>query len=136
MMNRYAELETSYGRMLVTSPLSSDFQRSQHRRFIFEQRWEVSATVQFDGSLSISFNPIGLRREDKGPLALLGKLPCCKQCQIFGLARVWLSIRCARRNLFYETRQERPLLLKVIIESCGIALPDQCTETLPRRAPG
>ena len=65
-----------------------------------------------------------------------GRLPCREQRQIFGLARVWLSVRCSRRNLLYESSQERSLLLKVVVEFCGITLPDQCTETLPCRAPG
>ena len=45
MVNRNAQFEASNRRVLFAQPLSSNFERPLHRRFVVEQCRQVAATV-------------------------------------------------------------------------------------------
>jgi hypothetical protein len=76
MVDSYADLQALYCAVIVAEPFPADFDRTGNPVLILQQRRQISALDKFECHVAVAFDPVRLRNENQGSLALFGKLPC------------------------------------------------------------
>lgn len=75
MMDGDACFQAGDGGMVLAQPFLAHLQGTRDRRFVFQQRVQIATLAEVHDLFAVALDPIGLGREDEGPLALACELP-------------------------------------------------------------
>jgi len=75
MMDRDTDFERRDSRVIGAKPFAPYLQRTLDSTGVVQQRRQISPLDELSDLLSVTFDPVGLRRKDQRPLALGCELP-------------------------------------------------------------